>query len=124
MKFILNKEGNHNIHLDPWDTWNLDHTLSLIIVPALKQLKNTTHGAPRVSNKDVPKCLRAPKGQSDFDSVDENYFKRWDYVLDEMIYAFEQVQDDCCTNLAEETEWKRVNNGLRLFGKYYTGLWD
>jgi hypothetical protein len=68
--------------------------------------------------------LRAPKGQSDFDSVDENYFKRWDYVLDEMIYAFEQVQDDCCINLAEETEWKRVNNGLRLFGKYYTGLWD
>jgi len=27
------------IQIDPYDTWSMDHTLSLIIIPMLKQLK-------------------------------------------------------------------------------------
>jgi len=39
------------ILLDPYDTWNMDHTLALIIVPMLKQLKATKHGAPCVDDE-------------------------------------------------------------------------
>ena len=122
------------IIIHPWDTWSMDHTLSLIILPMLKQLKETTHGAPAVSLKDVPESLWpiGEKGMSKLyqGETDKNYFKRWEYVLDEMIYAF-----DCKANKDEpymriedieeaKKEQNRISNGFRLFGKYYESLWD
>lgn len=82
------RERKIKIQIDPWDTWSMDHTLAHIIVPMLKQLKATQHGAPRVDLEDVPEELRVEKLTGEYD-VDENYFKRWEYVLDEMIFAFE-----------------------------------
>lgn len=80
------------IHLDRWDTWSMDHTLSLIITPMLKQLKAEKHGAPLVDDEDVPEELRsttAPPKENDYD-IDGNHFKRWDWIMDEMIWAHEQ----------------------------------
>lgn len=148
------------IKIDHYDTWSMDHTLSLIIVPMLKQLKATKHGAPIVDDKDVPKELRstsAPPKANEWDT-DDNYFKRWDYVLNEMIWAFEQHSDpdneskfhsgniditfekDSESGLSEMKRgprdthkfdrkgWEKWNarkqNGFKLFGKYYTALWD
>lgn len=88
------------IKIDNYDTWSMDHTLAMIIVPMLKQLKETKHGAPYVDDKDVPKNLKstaAPPKQNEWD-VDDNHFKRWDWVLDEMIWAFEQKIDDNAEN--------------------------
>ena len=34
-----------------FDVWNLDHTLALIIVPALKILKQKKQGSPFVKNE-------------------------------------------------------------------------
>ena len=84
------------VKIDYWDTWSMDHTLSYIILPMLKQLKATTHGAPYVDDEDVPDELKSsaaePK-ENEYDT-DSNHFKRWDYVLDEMIFAFEHKVDD------------------------------
>jgi hypothetical protein len=33
------------VKLDPWDSWNANDTLAIIILPVLKQLKETKHGA-------------------------------------------------------------------------------
>ena len=83
------------VKIDYWDTWSMDHTLADIILPMLKQLKATQHGAPLVDDEDVPKELRSiyalPKDEYD---TDGNHFKRWDWVLDEMIFAFEHKVDD------------------------------
>lgn len=79
-----------------YDTWNMDHTLALIILPMLKQLKATKHGAPNVDDEDVPDSLKstsAPPKVNEWDT-DENHFKRWDYVLDEMIWSFQHEIDD------------------------------
>lgn len=84
------------IKIDNYDTWSMDHTLAMIIVPMLKQLKATTHGAPFVDDEDVPEELRstsAPAKKNEWDT-DANHFKRWDWVMDEMIWAFEQKLDD------------------------------
>jgi len=84
------------VKIDRWDTWSMDHTLSYIILPMLKQLKETKHGAPSVDDEDVPEQLKstsAPPKKDEYD-VDGNHFKRWDYVLDEMIFAFEHLVDD------------------------------
>ena len=80
------------ITIHKWDTWNMDHTLALIILPMLKQLKETKHGAPYVDPDDVPKGLR-PK-ETDEHGTDDTHFARWDYVMDEMIFAFENKLDD------------------------------
>lgn len=88
------------VRIDPWDTWSMDHTLSMIILPMLKQLQKTKHGAPFVDDQDVPKELRSiaakPLTQEEKNNgaVDELHFKRWDWVLDEMIFAFESKLDD------------------------------
>ena len=140
------------VKIDQWDTWSMDYTLSHIVVPMLKQLKETKHGAPFVDDEDVPEELKstsAPPKENDYDT-DENHFKRWDWALNEMIWAFEQNLD---TNSEEKffnhAEWDekekdfgknlhkikidqpglkahqdRKANGFRLFGKYYQGLWD
>ncbi len=84
------------VKIDNWDTWSMDHTLSYIVLPMLKQLKATTHGAPYVDDEDVPdelKSTSAPPKENEYD-IDANHFKRWDYVLDEMIFAFEHKVDD------------------------------
>ena len=75
------------IHIDNYDTWNMNSTLAMIILPMLKQLKDTKHGAPNTDDKDAPVELRstsAPKKEHDYDT-DGNHFKRWDYILDEKI---------------------------------------
>ena len=84
------------VKIDRWDTWSMDHTLADIILPMLKQLKETKHGAPFVDDEDVPdelKSTSAPAKENEWDT-DDNHFKRWDYVLDEMIFAFECKVDD------------------------------
>ena len=158
------------VKIDKWDSWNMDGTLSPIILPLLKQLQATKHGAPNVDDSDVPEELKstsaAPK-ENEWDT-DSNHFKRWDWVMDEMIWTFEQLQPDYDweeqyrSGVADfifvpvdaegnevpkgkntfsemrhgpkhtlEMDWEgrkahqeRINNGLRLFGRYYQGLWD
>lgn len=147
-------ERDQDIVIHNYDTWNMDHTLALIIVPMLKQLKETKQGAPNVDCVDVPQILQPKQLEvvryRENGETDENFFKRWDYVMDEMIWAFEQIVDDDSDDQfydhskvdenesdinkrvkqlkvdreGLETHHKRIENGLRLFGKYYRSLWD
>jgi hypothetical protein len=124
------KKRTVEVKIDEYDTWSMDHTLSYIILPMLKQLKETKHGAPNVDDKDVPKELRstsAPPKEKEW-YTDANHFKRWDWVLDEMIWSFEQKVADTDPILDDPVEYKkyykRMQNGFKLFGKYYQNLWD
>jgi hypothetical protein len=136
--YLDRKERKVKIKIHSYDTWSMDHTLAPIILPMLKQLKETKHGAPFVDMEDVPKELRATKKQLDAYSkngdVDPKHFERWDWILDEMIWAFEQKnKDDWQAPYYEYNKWdmegmkaeqERISNGFRLFGKYYENLWD
>jgi hypothetical protein len=83
------------VHIDRWDTWGMSETLGYIARPMLKQLNENKHGAPWVDDEDVPEHLRstaAPElsqDEKDTGHTDDNHFKRWDWVMDEMIFAFE-----------------------------------
>lgn len=139
------------VRIDPWDTWSMDCTLAHIILPMLKQLQDIKHGAPHVENEDVPESLRANQTEMrdyEYDgSTDIHFFARWDWVMDEMIWAFEQKLRDDWDNdyygpwikpeddqsfgrfewVDDEGKQKhedRMRNGFRLFGKYYEALWD
>ena len=117
------------VRIDHWDTWSMDHTLAPIILPMLIQLKKTKHGSPDVDDKDVPKELHKTPTKNKWD-IDDNWHKRWDWVMDEMIYAFDckANKDDVYMRFdsksEQEKEQDRISNGFRLFGKYYENLWD
>jgi len=84
------------VKIDRWDTWSMDSTLGQIVLPMLKQLKKDKHGAPFVDDIDVPEELRstsAPPKENEYDT-DANHFARWDWVMNEMIFAFECKSDD------------------------------
>ena len=84
------------IKIDRYDTWSMDHTLADIILPMLRQLKATKHGAPFTDDEDVPEYLRSHMAQpkeNEWDT-DSLHFMRWDWILAEMIWAFEQKVDD------------------------------
>jgi hypothetical protein len=157
------------VKIDNYDTWSMDSTLTPIILPMLKQLKETKHGAPYTEDEDVPERLRsttksAQKAKKNSWDSDGNHFKRWDWILDEMIWAFEQLADDDWEAQfhtgTSDTIWvpskeldakgkpltyemkagpkdtrkwdkkgytkhsARIDNGTRLFGKYFRALWD
>ena len=164
------------IKIDKYDTWSMDSTLAPIILPMLKQLKATKHGSGVVDLEDVPEHLRCDTteewdeqkclefyNEHEVKEGDRDIHARWDWVLDEMIWAFEQLCDDdnekqfhsgkhdsksvaCAwdengkptiygTVKGPNDTWKfdsegfekhqaRINNGTRLFGKYYRNLWD
>lgn len=124
------------VHIDPWDTWSMDHTLAPIILPMLIQLKKEKHGAPWVAVADVPKELRPSKkdilNYEKDGTTDPKFFERWDWVMDEMIYAFDckANKDDVFMRFeveerdAMKVEQERISNGFCLFGKYFESLWD
>ena len=143
------------IKIDSYDTWNMDSTLALIITPMLVQLKEQKHGSPLVADEDVPERLKSNKSLEEGE-VDELYHKRWEWVLDEMIWAFKtsqtdwqdqfrQGEHDYRLSKLETGELKlvrgpnhtfqideeriheyqqRIDNGFRLFGRYYQSLWS
>lgn len=134
------KKRKVNIRIDRYDTWDMDHTLALIIHPMLIQLKATKHGHPWVDDEDVPEEIQSfnsPKKKNEWD-WDDNCEKRWEYVIDEMIHSFYCSIDDTWEEkyykgdiinpiIDHETldkERKRIANGFRLFGKYFQALWD
>jgi len=155
-----------NVHIDKYDTWNMDSTLALIILPMLKQLRDTKHGSAMVDLEDIPEEMRVV-GFDDLDHTQSNldfgnkeeyeqlswkqHEVRWNWVMDEMIWAFEQKtidweeqfysgEVDCDVGEdgmvygpnhtfkvdydALQNHHERMKNGFRLFGKYYEGLWD
>jgi len=125
------------VRIDKWDTWSMDSTLAPIILPMLKQLKQTKHGAPYVYPEDVPAKLRPTKQEllayTKKAETDSKWFDRWDYVLDEMIWAFEQKSRDDWMSDFDYNKWdreganahqERMTKGFKLFGKYYENLWD
>jgi hypothetical protein len=147
------KQKKDYIKIDKWDTWSADTTLSRIITPLLIQLKADKHGAPSVDNEDVPEHLRATEDDlKKFNSngtVDSNWFNRYDYILDEIIWGMNEI----ATNKPGQSDFfdhsevnnndelmvqintikldkdglkkyeDRLQNSCLLFGKYFQSLW-
>lgn len=129
------KKRKVKISIDDYDVWSMDDTLCYIIYPMLKRLQENKHGAPFVRDEDVPdgiglRSTEASPVNIDYGETDDNFFKRWDWVLNEMIWSFEQLhdekEDDAYKLEKEERDqyFERMHNGFVLFGKYFRALWD
>lgn len=116
------------IKIDKQDTWSMDVTLAHIVYPLLVQLRLNKTGAPFVDMCDRPEHLIGTI--PDPWEIDEFHHQAFDWVLTEMIYAFKSKTvefDELSDSLALEALLEhnaRVDNGFRLFGRYYNNLWD
>ena len=106
-RILCHRKRKIKVRIDRYDTWDMDDTLSYIILPMLEQLQKSKQGAPFVDDEDVPENLRStaasPK-ENEWDT-DDNHFKRWDWILAEMIFAFK----------SKTTDWD---------DQFYSGEWD
>lgn len=142
------------VHIDKWDCWNVDSTLSIILVPLLTKLRDEKHGGPLIDKEDVPEHL----WEKDGDDGDERHDERHAWLMSELIWTFQQLHPDTdweCqyssgnidiiwvdsdkegfkelqhgpnhTIKFDKEGWTkhnaRIDNGLRLFGKYFRSLW-
>jgi hypothetical protein len=148
------RNRKEKVRIDYYDVWSMDHTLALIILPMLKKLKTQKHGYGMIDDKDVPREYRstvkgAKQGLNQWD-WDHNAEARYAWMLEELIWTFTQLCDDQDgegqffdhTESSKEKDFnrsiqklkvdraglelhqKRIDNGLRLFGKYFRTLWD
>lgn len=91
------KSRTVSVRIDPWDTWSMDSTLGYIIRPMLRQLKENKNGSPFVDDEDVPEHLRSTSAreltqeEKNTGHVDDNHHLRWEWVIDEMIFAFDSI---------------------------------
>ncbi|NDD53479.1 hypothetical protein EBZ39_06330 [bacterium] len=129
------------ITVHDYDVWGMDNTIALIALPLLKRLKEKKQGSPHVDDEDVPEHLRSinakPLTEEEANSgyPDNNFHLRWDWVIDEIIWGFENmIADDAGeidfyenNKLDPEAHRKfhdRIQNAMCLFGKYLQGMWD
>jgi hypothetical protein len=132
------------IKIDHYDIWDMDTTLSHIILPMLKRLKAVKHGVPVISDPDVLELLSKEIDEiRQAENIDDDTDLKinevvWDFILDEMIWAFEQKLIDWlpqyyytgedglhCLDMDGYTKHNdRMNRGFAYFGRYYQALWD
>lgn len=127
----LNRDRKIQVQISNSDVWSLDHTLACIIKPALEKFKKKTNGFPDVDLEDVPEYLQFKpeyrtywtyyKGQlhiKEFkipkEPIKDIGYKRWLYILDEMIFAFNSKLidwEDKYHSGKYAWEWKNLDNG-------------
>jgi len=94
-RFLNKKERRINVEIERFDTWGLDHTLALIILPALIQLKHTKHGVPsnfvNDSAEDYHSQATFEFMKDDKDEVFQKGCDKWEETLDKMIWSFQQI---------------------------------
>lgn len=108
---VKHRKRKIKVRIDSEDTWSMDHTLAYIILPMLKQLKATKHGSPYVEPEDVPKHMRLTERETavfdhgfydktlnateeELDAASEKFHAQWVWVIDQMIWSFEQEIDE------------------------------
>ena len=147
--FGYSPEPTVKVKIDKYDTWSMDATLAHIVIPMLKQLRDTKHGVPLVDDEDVGLFFEGDNEE------------KWEWIMSEMIFAFESKLNDWETKYSSgvvdydsipvigkdgteigvtwekaaghtykldidglQAEQARISNGFKLFGKYYEALWD
>lgn len=122
-----------SVRIDKWDTWSLDHTLAHIIAPALKQMRRSKQGIPGgvfdYSHHDTMK-LGTPEHRKAEKKSHRDGIKKWEAIMDQMIWSFEEVRRDS-PNEPDITKDKkayfayqaRVSDGFKTFGEWYQALW-
>lgn len=134
-RFIDRSRGpKHKVTVDPHDVVSLDYTLGLVILPALKRFREDNDSIHIVDPVDVPSYLKPSKDELDHYyqtmEIDDKAHARWEWVLDEMIWAFECVVDKSWEDQYHtgnmDIQFERTSNGYcsMVYGPDHTHQFD
>ena len=117
-----------DVQVDDSDLKSLDHTLSLIIYPALVSFKEKTKFAPLSMYPPdfIPykeKTESVDEYEARMASSEKIAFDRWTVAVDQMIFAFRMVSAGDPTWEYDTLQNKRVQDGLDLFATHFRNLW-
>ena len=104
MKAIIGEYSDNgdreiDIVIDPYDSWSAEHTMALIILPLLKQLRTKKHGSPGnmlefTQSSDYNWYQRSFDFYEEGDeAADEAGHARWGKMLDHIIWSFQMHVD-------------------------------
>lgn len=88
------------------ETWGLDSVIAEFVLPRLIRFKEINIGFP---------CNLTPES--------------WDVIIDKMIFALDwslNWEEDKYEGLSKEEQnenWKKYEEGMQLFAKYFRDLW-
>jgi hypothetical protein len=118
------------VHVDRYDTFSLDHTLALVILPCLIQLKKSQQGIPVIKETEVDPNQESFDFGDDLESMQyEKNTQTWNEIIDKMIWSFQQLTINYKNGFDVSSEARplyeeRIQEGLTLFGTYYLALWE
>ena len=106
-----------DIQIDRYDTYSMDHTLAMIILPMLLQLKQTKQGVPAefadIGGADHEKQESFDFYKEDHHEMFNKSVERYEEILDKMIWSFQQiVEDNWESNYYHgegDYEWKEID---------------
>jgi hypothetical protein len=116
--FDNKKKRKVKIHIDPYDTWSMDHTLALIIHPLLVQLKEKNHGYFSVDEEDTP----IEAGVKDEYGSDSKAEERYNWVMDELNLLIPNVTLISSIQKKMVGTWKQVTNIMIVLEMDYVFL--
>ena len=81
------------VKIHNYDVWNMGETLAVVILPMLKTLKEQKSGYPWTDHEDGPWYYRFEdyKGEHNWSDTGSYSHGRWNWIMDEMIWTFEQI---------------------------------
>jgi hypothetical protein len=89
------------------ETWNLFGVIAEFVLPRLKRFKKVSNGYPGGEITEA----------------------KWNEILDKMIFAFEwsitydNEDNSALSEKREKANWKRYEEGMELFAKWFMALW-
>lgn len=95
------------VKLSKSDIWSVDAVAAGMLLPLMKKLKAEKQSAGFVDNEDVPEELRGED--------EDNIFEKYNWVLDEIIWALEQSNidwEDQYVSGTHDMHTVEVENGL------------
>ena len=94
------------IRIDDYDTWNLDHTFSRIMLPAFIKFKENLRGWPANLDSTGPET-------------------EWNIILDKIIRAHTLLLDESIEQYLHDGHPlnMEVEEGLELMVKYWRNFW-
>jgi hypothetical protein len=159
--YFKNLPQKISIQIDNYDVWNMNNTISQIILPMLVSLKISKAGIPgdfaHVGGENWHNQLSFDFYQNTVDESFDIRCKEWEDTLDKMIWSFQEIissrhedfhvgeskydfvkdpntsysrmvdlnPNDHYYDAAGDIVYsERIQEGIDLFAKYFTSLWD
>lgn len=124
-----------NVQVDEWDTWNMDQTIALMVLPLIKKYKEEMESRGMCFPGSLYSQVRESYNPDQNEILSEEELEElvrdtcgnlWNEYVEAMIFSFEEAIEGY-TGTFDTKEYQKyqqkIQDGFELFGKYFTSLW-